>query len=125
MYRFAPKSLVLSLIVAGFLGASASTARAGEDEDMALALGKKIVVAAHFSGEKHSLADYSTRDNTLNIEMNWRGGVLGTAYTSNIKVKFKSVGGKVKIDSIDYKDNAYIKPSRPNIDRFIRDFNDE
>lgn len=100
------------------------TARADE-RDAAFGLGKQIVEAAHFTGVKHKLRDYSVSSDRMTIEIDWRGGFLDTPYTSTIKVKFKQIGGKVKIESIDYKDDAIIAYSRPSIDRLIRNFNDD
>jgi hypothetical protein len=99
-------------------------ARAGE-RDNVFKFGKAIVEAAHPTGVSHKLKDYSTRGDRLTIEMDWKGGFLDTPYTSAIKIDFESVGGKLRIKSIDYRDDAIISYNRGNIDRLIRQFNDD
>ena len=110
--------VAVALTLGGF-----TPARAGEEEAAVFKLGKSVVEAAHFSGVKHKLKDFSSRGETLTIEMDWRGGILDTPYTSRIKIKFKTTRGKVRIESIDYKDDAIIAYNQPNLDRLIRDFN--
>ena len=109
----------------GLLTVSAPVCRAQIEEETVFLLGKEIVKAAHPTGVKHELKDHSSRGNKLTIEMDWKGGLLGTPYTSTIKVEFESVGGKTKIKSIDYKDDAVIAYNRGNIDRLIRKLNDD
>lgn len=127
MLRLAPKSLTLGLLAAGLVAATAAPAGADDKKERAAAfeLGKRIVQAAHFTGAGHGLSDYAVRGDTLSITVKWRGGLLGTHYTSKIKVTFKTVDGEVKVRSIDYDDNCVVPHSRAKIDRLIRELNDD
>jgi hypothetical protein len=110
------------VVVVGLL--ALSPAVRAEERDNIFKFGKVIVEAAHPTGVSHSLKDYSVRGDRLTIEMDWKGGFLDTPYTSTIKIDFESVGGKVRIKAIDYRDDAIIAYNRNNIDRLIRKFND-
>lgn len=112
-------------VVALVAGGAAPARAADEEEAAAFKLGKSIVEAGHPTGVKHKLKDYSRKGTSWTIEVDWRGGFLDTAYTSKIKVEFKTDGGKTKVASIDYKDDAFIAYNRANLDRLIRKFNDE
>ena len=84
-----------------------------------------IVVAAHPTADTGSVSvrKYRLAGDTLTMKVDWRGGILGLLYTSDIAVVFRQANGSFKIDSIDYEDDNPIAHSKKGIQELIRQVN--
>ncbi len=89
----------------------------------ATAVGKEMVLAAHPSGVGPRLSSQTMKGDTLYIRMAWKGGILGTPYTSTIELTFTRRAGGVQVTSWDYDDDCAAPKNMVFVRAYIAELN--
>ena len=135
MDRFAPKSLVLGLIVAGYLGLYAAPARAADpDKKVAESFGIAVMGCIRpstlLAKEKPFLTDYKVATGKagrldLTVEMRFYGYWTSNPYDAKFTIKLDT-SGTPEILGIDYTDDCLVPaPDVRLLNALIRKLNEE